>query len=399
MALETTPENPAPVRVIAESLRAWIARLGNVWVEGQVAEISIRDRMTYLTLRDTEVEMSLRVHLPTSVVTNADVAVDAGARVIVEAKPEFWAKNGSLSLRGSSLRAVGIGELLARIEQLKTLLEAEGLFDASRKKPLPFLPRRIGLICGRNSDAMHDVLENARLRWPSIDFEIREVAVQGNLAVPQIISALEELSDVQDVDVIVIARGGGSVEDLLPFSNEGLVRAVSQCIKPVVSAIGHEKDSPILDLVADLRASTPTDAARRIVPDLAEQTRIIGDLRARNFNAVAGRVQYEREWLMNLRARPIMKSPFALIDDRQRDITDLVSRSRSTFGSLLDRALDQVAHVQAHVRAVSPQATLERGYAVVRRADGSVIASVNAGDLGEHLSVRVKDGEFGVIKQ
>lgn len=381
------------------ALQAWVERLGIVWVEGQVAEISIRDRMTYLTLRDNEVEMSLRVHLPNSVVANAELTVDAGARVVVEARPEVWAKNGSLSLRGSSLRAVGIGELLARIERLKTLLEDEGLFDPSRKKPLPFLPRRIGLICGRNSDAMHDVVENARLRWPSIDFEIREVAVQGNLAVPEVIAAVQELDAISDIDVIVIARGGGSVEDLLPFSDEGLVRAVAQCSTPVVSAIGHEKDAPVLDFVADLRASTPTDAARRIVPDLAEQQRIIGDLRARSLIAVRARLSHEVTWLAGVRARPIMRSPFVLIEERQKEVRDLIQRSRVLFGSTLDRAFDQVAHARAHVRAVSPQATLERGYAVVRKVDGSVVSSVSAADVGEPLSVRVADGDFGVVKQ
>ena len=394
MALQTTPENPAPVRVISEAIRSWISRLGGIWVEGQVAEISVRDRTTYLTLRDTEVEMSIRVTVATSLIANSEISVDAGSRIIVEAKPEFWTKNGSISLRASAIRAVGLGELLARIEHLKSVMAAEGLFDESRKRPIPFLPRCVGLICGRNSDAMHDVIENARLRWPSVDFSVREVAVQGALAVPQVVTALHELDADPVVDVIVIARGGGSIEDLLPFSDEGLVRAVAAASTPVVSAIGHEKDSPVLDLVADVRASTPTDAARRIVPDVAEQTRFIRDLRTRAWRSVDQRVSAELSWLSSLRARPIMTSPFALIDERQRDLTDLLTRSRRVMTVLVDRGQDQITHLLNHVRAVSPQATLERGYAIVRHPDGTVVREPESTVIGERLSVRVAGGDF-----
>jgi exodeoxyribonuclease VII large subunit len=398
VALETSPDKPVPVRVIAEAIRSWVARLGTVFIEGQVAEINQRDRTTYLVLRDTEVEMSLRVNINSSVITSASVPIEAGSRVIVEAHPEFWTKNGSLSLRASALRSVGIGELLARIEHLKSVLSAEGLFDASRKKPLPFLPTTIGLICGRNSDAMHDVIENARTRWPAVTFEIREVAVQGPSAVTQVVSALKELDAQPLVDVIVIARGGGSIEDLLPFSDEGLVRAVAACSTPVVSAIGHEKDSPVLDLVADLRASTPTDAARRIVPDVDEQMRLIRDLRLRSWRSLSTKITAELSWLASLRARPLMTSPFALVEVRQSDLDDLSVRMRRCTETSLHRATDRITHLLAQIRALSPQATLERGYAVVQHPDGTVVRSADDTVLGERLRVRVSQGSFDATR-
>jgi exodeoxyribonuclease VII large subunit len=396
--LETSPESPAPVRVVAEAIRSWVARLGTVFVEGQVAQISVRDRTTYLTLRDPEVEMSVRVTIASAILAGSDIPVDAGSRVILEAKPEFWTRNGSLSLRATSLRPVGIGELLARIEHLKGVLAAEGLFDPERKKVLPFLPTTVGLICGRNSDAMHDVIENARLRWPAVAFEVREVAVQGASAVSQVVAAVKDLDAMDTVDVIVIARGGGSIEDLLAFSDEGLVRAVAACQTPVVSAIGHEKDSPVLDLVADVRASTPTDAARRIVPDMGEQRRLISDLAARSHRVIHGRISAELTWLEAVRARPVMHSPALLIDIRREDVVDTLNRIRRCIDTTVTRATDQVGHLLAQVRALSPQATLERGYAVVQRADGSVVRAAASVVGGERLHVRVADGSFDATR-
>ncbi len=190
---------------------------------------------------------------------------------MVHATPTFWSKRGTLQLQADAIRMVGLGELLARIEHLRRVLAAEGLFDADRKVALPFLPAVVGLVCGRESKAEHDVVVNARERWPQVQFVIREVAVQGPRAVPEVSAAIAELDADPSVEVIVVARGGGSVEDLLPFSNEAMVRAAAACRTPLVSAIGHETDAPLLDLVADHRASTPTDAAKRIVPDVAEE--------------------------------------------------------------------------------------------------------------------------------
>lgn len=259
----TSAENPWPVREVNSKVKAWIERLGSVWVEGQLAQVNMKPswRFSYLTLRDVEAEMSLQVTCDTALLQNAPAPLRDGDRVVVYGKPTFFTGRGSFSLRATEIRPVGVGELLARIERLRQQLASEGLFDASRKLPLPYLPRCIGLITGRGSAAERDVLSVAEDRWPHVNFKVINTAVQGAPAVPEVITALEALDADPEVDVIIIARGGGSVEDLLPFSEEALQRAVSRARTPVVSAIGHEPDNPVLDNVADLRAATPTDAA------------------------------------------------------------------------------------------------------------------------------------------
>ncbi|NEE26546.1 exodeoxyribonuclease VII large subunit, partial [Streptomyces sp. SID7982] len=255
MALNTSPEAPLPVGEVSRLIGGWIDRLGAIWVEGQITQLSRRPGagVVFLTLRDPSHDISVSVTCFRQVFDRIADVVTEGARVVVLAKPEWYAPRGQLSLRATDIRPVGIGELLVRLEQLKKSLAAEGLFALDRKKSLPFLPQLIGLVCGRASAAERDVLENARRRWPAVRFEVRNTAVQGVNAVAQVVQAVEELDALDEVDVIVVARGGGSVEDLLPFSDEQLIRAVAACRTPVVSAIGHEPDSPLLDLVADLR--------------------------------------------------------------------------------------------------------------------------------------------------
>ena len=396
MALETTPETPAAVRTVARAVEGWIARLGPVWVEGQVAQLTRRPgaRIVFLTLRDTEADMSLTVSCHPNVVDACSPPLAEGQRVVVHAKPEYYAGRGTLSFRAAEIRPVGLGELLAQLEQRRTLLAAEGLFDPARKKPLPFLPRVVGLVCGRGSDAERDVVENARRRWPGVVFETREVAVQGVKAVSEVTAAVRELDAMPMVDVIVVTRGGGSVEDLLPFSDEGLVRAVAACATPVVSAIGHEKDSPILDLVADVRASTPTDAARKVVPDMVEEMRGVADLRSRARRALGSRLDRDAAWLDSARHRPVLADPSVLVTSRQSDVLALLDRSRRALDGRLTRASDDVGHVRARVRALSPAATLERGYAVVQADDGSVVRVADDVADGALLRVRVSEGEF-----
>jgi exodeoxyribonuclease VII large subunit len=373
MALETTPESPAPVRKIARSLDDWISKLGAVWIDGQVAEYRPRPgaRFHYFVLRDTDVDMSLTVKADSSVIGRIDPPLQEGQRLLVHAKPDFYAARGSLSMLAREIRAVGLGALLEELARLRDLLAAEGLFAPERKKALPFLPRRIGLICGRNSAAMQDVLVNARERWPAIGFEIREVPVQGAQAVSAVTAAVRELDETPDVDVILITRGGGSVEDLLPFSNEALVRAVAACRTPVVSAIGHEQDAPLLDFVADLRASTPTDAAKRIVPSLAEQQSFISALRTRTGVVLRHMLEGEQQRL----------------DHRRTRATTLV-RSR------LDSAAQDVVHLRARVRALSPAATLERGYAIVLGDDDSIVRDAAAVQVGSRIEVRLAQGRL-----
>ena len=310
-AADTTAENPWPVRLLSAKISDYIDRMAPLWVEGQIVQLNRRPGagMAFLTLRDTDSDMSLPVSVYAKVLDSVGAPLEEGAHVVVHAKPTFWTKRGSFQLQADQLKPVGIGELLARIEHLKRLLAAEGLFDVSRKKPLPFLPRVVGLICGRESKAEHDVVVNARARWPQVRFEIREVAVQGVAAVPQVSAAIAELDAHPDVEVIVVARGGGAVEDLLPFSNEALVRAAAACRTPLVSAIGHETDAPLLDLVADYRASTPTDAARRIVPDVSEERARISQALSRIRGAITSRVTHEQAGLDSLRSRPVLAAP------------------------------------------------------------------------------------------
>ncbi len=371
MALETSAESPAAVRTVSRLLSDWIGRLGGIWVDGQVAEFRRRPgaRNLYLTLRDPDVDMSITVVADVAVIGAVEPPLAEGQRIIVFGKPEFWTGRGTLSLRAKEIRAVGLGELLAQLARLRELLTAEGLFAADRKKPLPFLPRRVGLICGRNSAAMHDVLVNARERWPSVQFVVREVAVQGVQAVSGVSEALAELDALTDIDVIVIARGGGSVEDLLPFSNETLVRAVAACATPVVSAIGHEQDAPLIDFVADLRASTPTDAAKRIVPSLAEQAALVSSLRTRAHRVVVGQ-----------------------LDRESQRVTDLRRRSRTVVLNAISSRESEIGHLSARVRTLSPAATLERGYAIVTNAAGVIVRTPD--DADSALDVRVSGGRF-----
>ena len=367
-AAETSPDNPWPLQLLSQKLKMHIDRAPSAWVEGQVIEMNRRGTNAYLTLRDIDAEISLPASAWTKVLDRQEIPLERGSRVVALIKAEFWLKTGRLNMSVKDIRPVGLGDLLARIERLRHALAAEGLFSDARKKRLPLLPHRIGLITGRDSDAKKDVLRNAALRWPAVEFEIREVAVQGNTAVAQVIAALRELDANPDVDVIVIARGGGALEDLLPFSNEELIRAVSAASTPVVSAIGHEADRPILDDVADLRASTPTDAAKRIVPDVVEELARVRQARDQLRRGAIRLVDRETDRLASLRSRPVLASPEVMVSTRHDDVERLKGRSQAAVTTAVVRAADQLVHLKAQVRALSPQKTLDRGYAVVQLA-------------------------------
>ncbi|SNV24276.1 Exodeoxyribonuclease 7 large subunit [Dermatophilus congolensis] len=400
-AAETTAENPWPLRLLTENITAYINRMSALWIEAQVIELKRRPGAwsAFLTLRDVDIDMSLNVSIPTRTLDALPDEIGNGQRVVVHCKPTFWAKRGSFQMEARDIRPVGQGELLAQIERLKKLLESEGLFDPSRKKSLPFLPRCIGLICGRESAAERDVVENARRRWPGVDFEIREVAVQGRDAVPQVSRALCELDDLAHVDVIVIARGGGSFEDLLAFSNETLLRAVAAARTPVVSAIGHEVDVPLLDFVADVRASTPTDSAKRLVPDHAEESEALVNARVRMQQAVRRRLDNERRGLATMRTRPVLATPKAMLRPYREQRDALHERvTRATGIALAAARADLRGHV-SHLGALSPQSTLERGYAVVQQHDGSVIRDPDQVRADEVLRVRVAGGDFTVMSR
>jgi exodeoxyribonuclease VII large subunit len=397
MPLQTSPEAPVPVRTILRLVGDWVGRLGRVWVEGQIAELNRRGSAVFLTLRDPVAAVSVRVVCTRTTFEATDPAPAEGARVVVWAKPDFNTTRGSFSLTAIEIRAVGIGELLARLERLRRSLAAEGLFAAERKRRLPFLPAMVGLICGRESAAERDVLRNTALRWPAVKFRVQEVAVQGSHAVADVIGALRQLDSDPEVEVIVIARGGGSIEDLLPFSDEALIRTVAACRTPVVSAIGHEQDSPILDYVADVRASTPTDAARRVVPDVAEQFALIAQLRTRARRCVSGRLDRESSWLAGMRSRPALASPVREIERRQELVLALAHRARRSVSARLDRAQDGLAHTRARLLALSPATTLRRGYAIVQREDASVIRSAGQVADGETLTIRFASDQLDAI--
>jgi len=401
VALQTSPESPAPVRQIANAISGWIDRLGAVWVEGQIAQLNRRQGMNtvFITLRDPVADISVPVTCSRQVFDSLSPPVVEGASVVIHAKPSFYANRGTLSLYASDIRMVGLGELLARLERRRQLLAAEGLFARELKRNLPFLPGSIGLITGQESAAERDVLDNARRRWPAVRFRVLHAAMQGPNAAREVIDALAALERDRDVGVIVIARGGGAVEDLLPFSDEALIRAVHLTRTPVVSAIGHEPDSPLLDLVADVRASTPTDAAKMVVPDVAEEVDRITQLRDRGRGTLTTWLASQLQQLEAVRARPSLAEPGTLLDARATEVAELRSRSRRCLHHQLDRAHDDLTHQLARVRSLSPLATLERGYAVLQDSGGHVVSSVAQTRREDSLQVRVSDGRIHVVVQ
>lgn len=396
MGLETSPESPAPVRQIANAISGWVDRLGAVWVEGQVAQVSRRPGLAtvFMTLRDSVAEISVPVTCSRVLFDGLNPPLVEGASVVMHGKPSYYANRGTLSLQVREIRMVGLGELLARLERRRQLLAAEGLFAPELKRGLPFLPGRVGLVTAPNSAAERDVLENARRRWPAVGFEVAHAAMQGQRAAAEVIEALARLDRDPTVEVIVIARGGGSVEDLLPFSDEGLIRAVASTRTPVVSAIGHEPDTPLLDLVADVRASTPTDAAKLVVPDVTHELHGVGHARLRLRQSLGGWLTREQAGLDALRSRPVLADPRTLLDSRADELGSLRDRARRTVRHALDRAEDDIAHQRARARSLSPLATLRRGYSVLQDADGHVVASVADAAIGARVSVRVADGRI-----
>jgi exodeoxyribonuclease VII large subunit len=394
---KSSPEHPWPVRVVSQKVGAWIARLGWVWVDGQVAQITRRPgtQVVFLTLRDPSADLSLTVTAHRDVLDAGAPQLADGARVVLHARPELWPVRGTLSLRADEIRQVGIGELLARVERLKRLLAAEGLFDPARKRRPPLVPGKVGLITGRASAAERDVLENARKRWPGVAFRVINVAVQGPTAVPQMLEALTVLDRDAAVDVIILARGGGSVEDLLPFSDEALCRAVFACRTPVISAVGHETDTPLVDFVADLRASTPTDAAKRVVPDLAEESLRIRQARQRLRRVVEALLDREQHRLDGLRTRPVLARPLQLVDQREAEVRALRARAHRCLAHRVERAEQELAHTMARIRALSPAATLDRGYAIVTHSGtGAVLRDPAAAHPGDPLHIRLAGGDL-----
>ena len=374
-AADTTRDNPWPLSRLTQNIKIYVGRMSALWVEGQVVQYNPRpgSRMAFFTLRDTESDTSMTVTAFPNVITAIGAGFEEGVKVVARVKPVFWERSGSLNLQAAEIHLQGLGDLLAQIERLRQRLAAEGLFDTDRKKTLPFLPRVIGLVCGRNAKAKDDVIVNASARWPAARFEVREVAVQGQYAVREVTQAIAELDSLPQVDVIVVARGGGSVEDLLPFSDEALVRAAAQASTPLVSAIGHEGDAPLLDYVADYRASTPTDAARRIVPDLAQELDGLARAREGMRSAIQRRLAQERYNLDLLVSRPIFLAPAATLEPHRTFIDSALTSLRTQVERRLNSERQSILQASATLQALSPQATLERGYSMLRLPSGELV--------------------------
>ena len=396
MALTSTPEHPVPLRQVAAAVKGWVERLGTIWVSAQIIELSRKTGPThFITLRDTSEEVSVSVTLSTAVLDAAG-PVSEGMAVTAQLKPTVWMKSGRLSYECFDLRPTGEGQLLAQIEHRKRLLQAEGLFDPALKRRLPVLPRGIGLITAKDSAAERDVVVNVKLRWPAAHIITHHCLMQGPLAVQQIIEGLAELDADDEVDVILIARGGGSVEDLLPFSDEALVRAVAAARTPVVSAIGHEVDTPILDLVADLRASTPTDAAKRIVPDARDELERVGRARGRMTAAVVRLVDSESARLEQIRLRPVLRDPLSRFDVYTEQTRSLKHRLHQAMSQRLDKEASYIRQMSALVRSLGPQSVLNRGYALLISADGTTVSSVDDAKVGSSLTAHVTDGTLAM---
>ena len=390
-----TMDDALPLGRAVGLVKAWVERCGWIWVEAQVIQLRRRSAPTqFMTLRDRTSNVSAVVTC-TAAVLDAAGPLSEGTEVVARLTPQVYAERAELTFECSQLQVAGEGLLLAHLEALKRKLAAEGLFDVARKKRLPFLPRGIGLITGAGSAAERDVLINAELRWPGVRFVVRHTLVQGAMAAGEVIAALGVLDADPSVDVIIVARGGGSLEDLLPFSDEGLVRAVSSLATPVVSAIGHEPDNPLLDFVADLRASTPTDAAKRVVPDVAEQRRLLGDARSRLRRALTGRIQVEQAWLDQLRSRPVIRDAAAAIGPHIERVSEARIRCRVALSRRLDDEQRSLIHARERMVAMSPQNTLRRGYAIVTRDDGAGVTNVTQVGVGQSVRVTLVDGALG----
>jgi exodeoxyribonuclease VII large subunit len=393
----STVDAPWPVGLLSAKIKGWIDRLGTVWVEGEITQWGVSGGNVYGKLKDLDADATVSFTIWSSVKAKIPADLKQGDRVVALVKPNYWVKGGSLTMQVFEMRHVGLGDLLERLERLRQTLRAEGLFDSARKRPLPFLPHTIGLITGRDSDAEKDVLRNAQLRWPAVTFRIAYAAVQGDRAVGEVTAALTQLDADPEVDVIIVARGGGDFQNLLVFSDETLVRTAAACVTPIVSAIGHEADRPLLDDVADLRASTPTDAAKRVVPDVAEELNRVQQARARISSRVTHLIGTEIDRLEQLRSRPVLANPSWLIDTRAEDLTRYVARGSELLARLLERNGNRVAELTGQLRALSPKRTLERGYAIAQLPSGAALRSIRDAPAGTPLLLTVADGKITTI--
>ena len=400
MATEpATAEKPWPVGLLSSKIREYIDRLGTIWVEGEITQWGLSGGNVYGKLKDIDGDATVSFTIWSSVKVKLPDDLKHGDRVIALMKPNYWVKGGSLTMQVFQMKHVGLGDMLERLERLRRQLAAEGLFDPARKRRLPFLPHCIGLITGKDSDAEKDVLRNAQLRWPAVDFRVVHAAVQGDRTVPEVVSALRTLDADPRVDVIIIARGGGDFQNLLGFSDERVVRAAAECSTPLVSAIGHEADRPLLDDVADLRASTPTDAAKRVVPDVTEELSRVQQARTRLTMRLTGFLSNETARLDSVRSRPALASSTWIVDSRSQELTRYVARGTELVERAIDHELRTTAELRAHVRALSPQRTLDRGYSIAQGPDGHVLRSATDAPHGTTFRLTLAEGALAATSE
>lgn len=396
MALNSSPEQPQPLGRVIMAVKDWVGRCGEIWVDAQIVEIKRRSGPTqFLTFRDRVADMSAQV-TASSLVLDAVGPLPEGSRVTARLRPRVFDRTTSLSFECLEIQVSGEGKLLAQLEQLKRKLQAEGLFDAHRKRRLPIVPRVIGLVTGKDSDAERDVLTNVIRRWPAASIRTRHAVVQGPNSAESVMVALAALDADPEVEVIILARGGGSLEDLLSFSDEGLVRAVSAARTPVVTAIGHERDSPIVDLVADVRASTPTDAAKLVVPDHAQEAAGVADARARLGRAVDARLADLQRQLNDLRSRPVLVDPTSAFDAHYDKLSLLRHRLEGSIGRVLRDEEATLGTAVSTIRALSPKRTLERGYAVLVDDAHQSVSAVDDTAAGARIHAYLADGQLSL---
>lgn len=396
---DSRTDAPTSVSRLNDTIRGFIERWGSVWVEGEITSFNRRGGNVFGRMKDLGTDSTVAFRIWSSTLARLPKDFAVGDHVVACVKADYFPRTGDFSFSVSSMRHVGLGEQLERLERLRVQLRGEGLFDAARKKRLPFLPHCIGLITGENSDAEKDVHRNAELRWPRVRFRTKYAAVQGDRCVPETIAALKALDADPDVDVIVIARGGGDPQTLLGFSDERLVRAVAAASTPVVSAIGHENDRPLLDEVADVRASTPTDAAKRVVPDVSEQRALVGQLRARLTGRLTQRVLHDIAQLEQIRSRPSLRTPHTMLTARAQELWMLSNRGRDIVDRRLEAERRRTSELGAALRALSPRATLARGYAIAQLADGAIVRDADQAPEGTALIVRVENGALRAVSQ
>jgi len=398
MSIEpSTVDAPWSVGILSSKIKGWIDRLGSVWVEGEITQWGVSGGNVYGKLKDLEADATVGFTVWSSVKAKLPADLKQGDHVVALVKPNYWVKGGTLTMQVFEMRHVGLGDLLERLERLRQSLKAEGLFDLDRKHPLPFLPGCIGLVTGRDSDAEKDVLRNAQLRWPAVRFRVVHAAVQGDRAAAEVTTGIRELDADPEVDVIIVARGGGDFQNLLVFSDEGLVRAAAACATPLISAIGHEADRPLLDEVADLRASTPTDAAKRVVPDVAEELARVQQARARIAMRLTGYLSAEIDRLEHVRSRPALASSSWLVDSRAEELSRYVGRSRELVERVVERSLTRVGELSSNLRALSPQGTLDRGYAIAQLPSGEALRDAADAPAGTRLLLTLAAGSVRSI--